>query len=114
MKSFVEFRFFHTASGVEPVRDWLKSLPKQERRVVGEDMLFVQFNWPIGKPWVDCLGNGLWELRSHLENRIARIIFCFHDGDIVALHGFIKKTRKTPKHELDVARKRKNQLEKQS
>lgn len=94
MEPKVGFFFFKMASGTEPVRDWLKTLRKEGRMMIGEDMLFVQYNWPIGKPLVDNLGDGLWELRSKLENRIARVIFCFHKRNIVALHGFIKKTQK--------------------
>ena len=73
-------------------------------------MLKVQYCWPIGKPLVGNLGNGLWEVRSQLPDRIARVIFCVDAGTMVLLHGFIKKTQKTPKWELDLALKRKKQL----
>ena len=102
--------FFRTESGNEPVRDWLRLLPKVERKIVGDDVLKVQYCWPIGKPLVGNVGPGLWEVRSHLGNRMARIIFCVEGRIMVLLHGFIKKTQKTPKHELDLAIKRKNQL----
>jgi len=101
--------FFQTAVGNEPVREWLKGLPKEERQSVGEDILTVQYAWPTGKPLVDSLGDGLWEVRSRLKNRIARTLFIIADEEIVLLHGFIKKDQKTPKVDLDLARKRKKQ-----
>jgi phage-related protein len=102
--------FFTSDGGNEPVRDWLLSLPREERKTIGEDVLKVQYCWPIGKPLVASLGNGLWEVRSRLEDRIARVIFLVQGTTMVLLHGFIKKTQKTPKHELDLALKRKSQL----
>ena len=67
--------FFRTASGNEPVREWLKSLPREERRILGEDIKTVQFGWPLGMPLVRKLDKGLWEVRSRLPGRIARVIF---------------------------------------
>ena len=102
--------FFRTEQGNEPVREWLLSLAKGERKIVGDDVLKVQYCWPIGKPLVGNLGSGLWEVRSRLEDRIARVIFCVESSRMVLLHGFIKKSQKTPRHELDLAIKRMNQL----
>ena len=59
-------------------------------------------------PLCKALGDGLWELRSDLRHdRIARIFICFSNGKLIALHAFVKKTQKTPKADLDLARKRK-------
>ena len=99
--------FFQTETGREPVREWLKDLPKDERKMIGEDIMTVQFRWPLGMPLVDNLGSGIWEIRSRLANRIARTLFFVHEGEIILLHGFIKKTRKTP-NEDRVALRRKN------
>jgi len=101
--------FFRTDTGNEPVRDWLKSLPKEDCKVIGTDILTVQYVWPVGKPLVDSLGDGIWEIRSRLDNRIARTLFAVVDQEIVLLHGFIKKQQKTPTDELELARKRKRQ-----
>ncbi len=79
--------------------------------MIGDDVLKVQYCWPIGKPLVGSLGNGLWEVRSRLEDRVARVFFCVEERTMVLLHGFIKKTRKAPKHELGLAIKRMKQLE---
>jgi phage-related protein len=97
-------RFYRAASGREPVREWLKELPAADRRILGEDIKDVEFAWPLGLPLVRALGCELWEVRSSLTHgRIARVIFCVSDGQMVLLHGFIKKTQKTPPHEIELA-----------
>jgi phage-related protein len=101
--------FFRTETGHEPVREWLKSLTKEEKKIIGEDIKTVQFSWPIGKPLVDNLGEQIWEVRSRLKNRIARTLFTIHKQEIVLLHGFIKKEQKTPLDDLRLAKKRKSQ-----
>jgi phage-related protein len=104
--------FYRSRSGAEPVRDWLKSLPNDDRQTLGRDLRLVEMGWPIGMPLCRPLGGGLWEARSTLAgNRIARILFCATHGHMVLLHGFIKKTQKTPEGELDLARKRKKEVE---
>ncbi len=100
--------FFRTDHSNEPVREWLLSLDRDERKIIGDDVLKVQYCWPIGKPLVGSLGNGLWEIRSRLGDRIARVIFYVEGQAMVLLHGFVKKTQKTPRHELALALKRKN------
>jgi phage-related protein len=63
-------------------------------------------------PLCRALGNGLWEIRTSLPSKtIARVVVCFHDGVLYALHGFIKKSQKTPDEELAIARKRKQEVE---
>jgi phage-related protein len=100
--------FFQTDAGREPEREWLRDLPGRERKIIGEDIMTVQFRWPLGMPLVDNLGAGLWEIRSKLLSRIARILFCVQNEELVLLHGFIKKTRKTPPQDRALALKRKN------
>ena len=90
------------------MREWLKALPKEERRIIGEDIMTVQFRWTLGMPLVDNLGSGIWEIRSRLANRIARTLFFVHEGEIILLHGFIKKIRKTPNEDRALALRRKN------
>lgn len=101
--------FFRTDTENEPVREWLKGLSKPDCKVIGTDILTVQYAWPVGKPLVDNLGDGVWEVRSRLENRIARTLFAVVNQEIVLLHSFIKKQQKTPQHDLDLAKRRKNQ-----
>ena len=108
----ITLAFFATAAGNEPVREWLNELPDDDRRAIGQDLMRVQWRWPIGMPLCRNLGNGLWEVRSSLpSNRIARVIFCMHDGELVALHGFVKKTQKSPKGDLDLAARRLKELD---
>lgn len=103
----IPVRFYRTVAGREPVLEWLRSLREEDRKVIGLDLMRVQFGWPVVMPLVRSLKNGLWEIRSTLPSRrIARLIICFHDNKIVALHGFIKKTQKTPLEDIDVARQR--------
>ena len=99
--------FFATSAGREPVREWLKSLDRDDRREIGTDILAVQQGWPLGLPLCRSLGKGLWEVRSSLPSqRIARVIFAFDDEAIVLFNGFIKKSQKTPAAEIDMALKR--------
>jgi phage-related protein len=103
----IPVRFYRTAAGREPVLEWLRGLDKDDRRAIGLDLMRVQFGWPIGMPLVRSLKDGLWEVRSTLPSRrIARLILCFHGNKIVALHGFIKKTKRTPFEDIEVARQR--------
>ena len=105
--------FFRTDAGAEPVREWLLELPRADRRIVGAGLKDLEFGWPIGMPLCRALGRGLFELRVSLQSRrIARVIVCVHDEELFALHGFIKKTQKTPEGDLKLARGRKRQLEK--
>jgi phage-related protein len=98
--------FFANESGAEPVRDWLKSLDKPDRTRIGEDIRTVEFGWPVGMPVCKPLGQGLYEVRTTLNNRIARVLFGTVGGEMVLLHGFIKKSQATPKDDLELARKR--------
>ena len=103
----IPVRFYRTAAGWEPVLEWLRGLDKEDRQAIGLDLMRVQFGWPIGMPLVRSLKDGLWEVRSKLPGRrIARLMLCFHENKIVALHGFIKKTQRTPLEDIDVARQR--------
>jgi phage-related protein len=110
-KKMFKVRFYRESSGREPALEWLRDLPKQEREIIGGDLQTLQYRWPIGKPLVAPLEQGLWELRSNLGTRIARLIFVLgHEQLIVVLHGFIKKTQKTPRSDIDLALKRANKL----
>ena len=99
--------FFRQAGGREPVREWLKELDPADRKIVGDDIRDLEFAWPVGLPLCRSLGAGLWEVRSSLTGgRIGRVIFCVSEGHAVLLHGFVKKSQKTPLAELELARRR--------
>jgi len=67
------------------VREWLKALDARDRYAIGMDLMRVQWRWPVGMPLCRPLGQGLWEVRVNLpRNRIARILFCAHRGQLVA------------------------------
>ena len=96
----------------EQVKDWLKELALDDRRIVGKDIAKVEFGWPIGMPYCRAMGGGLWEVRGNIsDGRIARVLFCMKDGTMVLLHGFIKKTQATPSSDLKIARERKLEVD---
>jgi phage-related protein len=99
--------FWKSSAGREPVREWLNELPREDQRKIGRDIGKVQYGWPVGLPLCRPLSRGLWEVRSSLPSkREARVLFGFHDGMMIALHGFIKKTQATPAEDLTLARQR--------
>jgi len=108
-------RFFQSDTGRMPVRDWLLDLTSDDRKTVGDDIRAAEFGWPIGMPLCRPISGrkGLWEIRSDLScGRIARVFFCAFEGEMILLHGMIKKTQKTPEKDLDVAEKRMKGLKK--
>jgi phage-related protein len=104
--------FYKSDAGKEPVRIWLKKLPSDDRKVIGEDIKTLQYGWPLGMPLVKSIDTGLWEIRSNLTNRIARILFTIYEHHIVLLHGFIKKTKKTPSKDLALSKNRMSKFKK--
>ncbi len=102
--------FFRFDSGREPVREWLKGLDRDSRKSIGEDIKTLQIGWPAGMPLARKLSENLWELRSRIATGIARTFFTVYSGNLVLLHGFVKKSQKTPAKELSVAKRRLNQL----
>ena len=99
-------RFYATSSGREPVREWLLELTRDERRVLGTDIKTAQYGWPLGMPLIRKLEAGLWEIRSDLARGIARVLFTVEGQTMVLLHGFVKKSQKTPTADLKTARQR--------
>src|ERR1700750_2537095 len=99
--------FYRTGGGAEVVRDWLRGLDERDRNAIGLDLMRIQFRWPVGMPLCRPMGEGLGEVRTSLPRaRMARVLVCVVAERIVVLHGFIKKTQKTPDDELALARKR--------
>lgn len=104
--------FYRSDNGNEPVRDWLLELSKDDRKAVGTDIKTVEFGWPIGMPVCRPMKDGLYEVRTNLsDRRISRVLFCFRCEKMVLLHGFIKKSQQTPKPDLDLAKKRKREVD---
>ncbi len=98
--------FYKSEKNNEPARDWLKELPRDERKIIGENIKTVQFGWPIGMPLIKKIEPDLWEVRSKLYSRIARIILTVHNDTIILLHGFIKKSQKIPASDKRLAKQR--------
>ena len=101
---------FFTHADNQPVRDWLLGLEPEQRKEIGADIQAIQWRWPVSKPLVDGLGGGLYEVRSSFKGRAFRVFFCVKDGWMILLHGIEKKTQKTPKKALDLARKRMSEV----
>jgi phage-related protein len=95
--------FYRTESGNEPVREWLKELSREDKRKIGEDIKTAQLGWPLGMPLIRKIEANLWEVRTKLESGIARVFFTVDEEYMILLHGFIKKSQKTPQHELNTA-----------
>lgn len=86
-------RFYQSQAGKQPVRDWLMKLDLADRKTIGADIKTVEFGWPIGMPTCRSMGKGIYEVRSALSGgKIARVLFCIYNEEMVLLHGFIKKT----------------------
>jgi phage-related protein len=83
-----------------------QELPRADRKAIGEDIKTAQFGWPLGMPLIPKLGGGLWEVRSHLDAGIARVIFTVEGSLMVLLHGFVKKSQRTPPSDMKTARQR--------
>ncbi len=108
-----QVRFFATAAGAIPAKEFILSLPKSERKIVGGDINAAQWSNPWKKPIVGFLGKGLWEVRTTLPNTISRIIFFEYEGVMILLHGFKKTTQKTPAEIIKIALTRKKLYENQ-
>lgn len=92
-------RLYRLAGGREPVREWLAAPPREDRGVIGHDLMKVEFGWPCGPPLCGSMSGfpGLFEVRSNLiGRRIARVFFGVSGRNMVLLHGFIKKAQSTP------------------
>lgn len=98
--------FYRSESGIEPVREWLKELSKEDRKTIGEDIKTSQFGWPIGMPLIGKIEKGLWEVRSNITDGIARTFFTVHKNTMLLLHGFVKKSQEIPPKEIHTARRR--------
>jgi len=106
--------FYQSPAGKEPVREWLLELLPDDRKRIGDDIRTAEFGWPVGMPICRQMKGrqGIWEVRTNLPaGRIARVFFCLHENQMVLLHGIIKKSQKTPVRDLDLAEKRRKELQ---
>lgn len=98
--------FYRSENNKELVREWLKNLSQDDKKRIGEAIKTVQFSYPIGMPLVRKISTDLWEVRITLNNKIARVLFTIDNQTMILLHGFIKKSQKTPDKELAIAQRR--------
>lgn len=106
MNKIIDVNFYKSDSGNEPVREWLKSLDLEDKKVIGDDIKTAEFGWPLGMPLIKKIDTKykLWEVRTDLSgNRIARVIFTVYKDCMILLHGFIKKTQKLPLKDKELA-----------
>lgn len=106
----LKVRFYQTVKGNEPVREWLRSLSPDYKKIIGEEIKTVQYGWPLGMPLVRKLDRGLWEIRIQVKREIVRVIFTLCEGEMILLHGFIKKSQKIPQEDLKTAVQRKKDI----
>jgi phage-related protein len=111
-KNVFNVAFFETASGKQPVREFIKKLSKEDQKKVGADIRVVQDSFPLGLPLVRKLKPELWEIRSLIKDGISRVFFTFFDKKIILLHAIVKKMQKTPMKEIDVAIERLKEFKK--
>lgn len=103
--------FYKEQSGKSPVEIWInKMLTLKEKNKIYDGLKKLQCEWPIGLPLTRHLENNLWEMRTYLGTRDSRLIFIIKNKNIFILHGFIKKTNKTPRNEINLALDRKEKL----
>ena len=95
--------FYRSEAGNEPVREWLKDLHRDDKRQIGEDIKTAQLGWPLGMPLIRKIDKDLWEVRTRLAAGISRVFFTVDGEYMILLHGFIKKSQKTPQNELKTA-----------
>lgn len=108
----IQAKFYQNTNGKEPVKEWLLELSKDDRIIIGKDIAVVEYGFPIGMPVCRSLGSSFYEVRSNISsNRIARVIFTIKGDFMILLHGFIKKTQKTPLNELNLAKLRAKEIQ---
>lgn len=103
--SIVEF--YETDNGDQPVKDYLLSLPSKERALVVKDIKILELKGnTIREPKSKIVDRKerIFELRSKTNSGTSRIFYFFFSGNkLILTNGFLKKTKKTPKKELEKA-----------
>lgn len=99
---------YETEDGKTPVEDWMDSLePKMRAKLIAMLELLEEKGNALRKPYTESLGDGIFELCVIQGNNISRALFFFYiDQQIIVTNGFIKKQRKTPASEIQLAKER--------
>ena len=108
MNPIYKIEFYATADGKEVLADFLDSLPpKHQAKAFREIDLLEEFGSGLKEPYVKHIEGEIWELRIKFSSDISRIFYFTRNAEtIVLLHGFVKKTQKTPRSEIETAQKR--------
>jgi len=103
--------FYRSPAGTEPVRDWLKELSAVDRPTLGYDTAWLKLDGRWECHSADRLARAFGKSEAHsAATGFARVIFCVAHGRMILLHGFIKKTQKTPQSDLELARRRQKEV----
>lgn len=107
MQNF-EIIFYEKANGECPVDDFLKSQDyKMRAKMVGMLELLEEKGYQLREPYSKCLDEGIFELRCRIGSDTLRVLYFFYyHGKIVLTNGFVKKTQKTPRTEIKIAKER--------
>ncbi len=98
--------YYTLPNGRKPVKDFIDSLtPKMQVKAMASIEILEEFGNQLREPYSKPMGDGIFELRIQFASDISRIFYFFFVGNrIILTNGFIKKTRKTPPGEIEIAR----------
>lgn len=98
--------FYTKENGEKPAKDFLLSLDKKMRaKLSGILVIMEEYGNELREPYSKYLEDGIFELRGKVGNNISRVMYFFYVGNrIILTNGFIKKTQKTPRKELELAK----------
>ena len=101
-----QVEFYDTEDGRTPTQEFLDSLePKMNAKMVGLMEILEEKGYSLREPYSAPLEDGIFELRAVQGSNISRALFFFYvEGRIVITHGFIKKTQKTPRAQIELAK----------
>ena len=107
-----QIEFYKTEDEESPVEEWLSTIPKTAfTKLVRNMKLLKEFNLTLKEPYVKPLGDKLYEIRAKDTNGIYRVIYFAYTGKrFIMLHGFTKKTQKTPSRDLKLSKKRMEEI----
>ena len=102
-----EIIFYEKEDGTEPAKDFILSLDiKMRAKVIRTIEMLDYGGYELREPYSKALEDGIFELRTKLGSDITRVMYFFVIGNKAVLtNGFIKKTQKTPKSEIERAKK---------
>lgn len=105
---------YEKENGEIPVEVFLDSVnPKMRAKIYGLLSILQEKGNMLREPYSKHLEDGIFELRCKFGNDISRVLYFFyHNGKIILTNGFVKKTQKTPKEEIRIAKdRRRNYIE---